>query len=259
MSYRLGMALAAVLVFASVAPGATLVGWWNFEMGISDQMGSFADGTLAGGAAIGGGQLNLPSGGSGQYYRSGAYLGSVIGDKTLVSWVRLNNLDLPADGGSVLTLEKNGGNQFDGIVYAERQAKRWMAGSDNWSRTQDVSGPGAIDESLTAPDLIQMAIVYSGNSIALYRNGAPYGNPYLVGATESFSQAETPDVIFGWRHTGGGGQSISVSIEDARVYSGALTQAEIQRLLPNTLIVPEPASLAVLAMGALLMARRRRA
>ena len=256
MSYRMGLFTAALLVFASVAPGATVVGWWNFETGISDQMGNFADGALAGGATVGGGQLNLPSGGGGQYYRTGAYLGSAIGDKTLVSWVRLNNLT--DGGGSVLTLEKNGGSQFDGIVYAERQAKRWMAGSNNWFRTQDVSGPGAIDESLTAPDLIQMAIVYSGNSIALYRNGAPYGNAYTMGTQEGYPTTVT-DVIFGLRHVGAGGGSISVSIEDARVYSGALTQAELQRLVPNTLIVPEPASLAMLAMGALLMARRRRA
>ena len=58
-------------------------------------------------------------------------------DKTLVSWVCLANTT--QQGGSALTIQR--GDQFDGIVFGERAAGKWMAGSDFFDRTQATSRP----------------------------------------------------------------------------------------------------------------------
>ncbi len=53
-------------------------------------------------------------------------------DKTLVAWVVPGN---PAHrGGSALTIQS--GDQFDGIVFGELQASKWMAGSNYHKRTE---------------------------------------------------------------------------------------------------------------------------
>ena len=52
-------------------------------------------------------------------------------DKTLVSWVHLEDESVRA--GSILTLQN--GSEFDGIVFGELMAGKWMAGSDNWKRS----------------------------------------------------------------------------------------------------------------------------
>ena len=53
-------------------------------------------------------------------------------EKTLVSWVHLEDESVRA--GSILTLQN--GSEFDGIVFGELMAGKWMAGSDNWKRSE---------------------------------------------------------------------------------------------------------------------------
>ncbi|MBX7259589.1 MAG: hypothetical protein K1Y02_24735, partial [Candidatus Hydrogenedentes bacterium] len=55
-----------------------------------------------------------------------------IKDKTLVAWVYLNTLDQRA--GSAITLDDRK-THFDGIVFGEIAARKWMAGSDGFSRS----------------------------------------------------------------------------------------------------------------------------
>ena len=74
--------------------------------------------------------------------------------------------------GATLAVNKSSADTFDAIVYAERQPKRWMAGSSFFRRTQDAD-PG-FEEKETGK-LIQLAISYEddgGNAkIVIYRNG----------------------------------------------------------------------------------------
>jgi hypothetical protein len=88
-------------------------------------------------------------------------------DKTLVSWVTLH--DINVDHGSILTIQH--GSKFDGIVFGEIETGKWIAGSDHYNRTnQDMSDLiPETEESLGK--MIQMAIVYEGNEIRIYRNG----------------------------------------------------------------------------------------
>jgi hypothetical protein len=93
-----------------------------------------------------------------------------ITDKTLVAWVQLANLDQQA--GSALTLIDEE-ERFDAIVFAERTARKWMAGSDFFRRTpadQSAFPP----ETADAGTLVQMAVVYDQKTITIYRNGKPY-------------------------------------------------------------------------------------
>ncbi|MBL7134380.1 MAG: GH32 C-terminal domain-containing protein [Phycisphaerae bacterium] len=153
-------------------------------------------------------------------------------DKTLVSWVTLMDKNIKA--GSVLTVQV--GPAFDGIVFAERAAGKWMAGSDGFRRTG--KNPGAFPaENADSKTLVQMAIVYKDDQISIYRDGKPYasykaGNIDLLGGKSNIA-------VFGLRHIGGNG-GIGGSIDDARIYSKALTVEEIKSLAPNKASTIEP-------------------
>ena len=146
-------------------------------------------------------------------------------DKTLVSWVTLTDKNIRS--GSVLTVQV--GPSFDGIVFAERAVSKWMAGSEYFHRTGE--NPGAFpEETADSKTLVQMAIVYKGDQISIYRNGEPYAsykakNIDLLGSKNNIA-------VFGLRHIGGDG-GIGGSIEDARIYSRALTVEELKSLTPN--------------------------
>jgi len=127
---------------SAVAAEPGLIGQWTFE-NASDSTGKWGPLTLRGNASISNGELAVtPSGG---FAQSGAYSGPMIGDKTPISWVRLDDL---TRAGSPLSLHSAAEN-FDAIVYAERQTGRWMAGSDYFRRTQDFV-PG-VNDSATGP------------------------------------------------------------------------------------------------------------
>ncbi|MCX6834287.1 MAG: hypothetical protein NTW07_04005, partial [candidate division Zixibacteria bacterium] len=148
-------------------------------------------------------------------------------DKTLVSWVCLANTT--QQGGSALTIQR--GDQFDGVVFGEKQAGKWMAGSDIFNRTQVNQQPNSVEKA-DDKTLIQMAIVYQGNQISIHRNGEPYAsyaanNIDLLGAKGNIA-------VFGLRHVGTEtGNNLQGSIEDARIFDSALTADEIRKLQPN--------------------------
>ena len=127
-------------------------------------------------------------------------------DKTLVSWVYLANTT--QQGGSALTIQRD--DEFDGIVFGEREAGKWMAGSDFFRRTQNQQGASAT-ESADATTLIQMAIVYKGNQVSLYRNGELYAS-YETSNIDLLT-ARDNQAVFGLRHEGAGtGQHLRGSI-----------------------------------------------
>ena len=57
----------------------------------------------------------------------GDYKGLDITDRTLVSWVTMQDIGVTKE--SILCIDKIGGDHFDSIVYAERQPNQWMLGS----------------------------------------------------------------------------------------------------------------------------------
>lgn len=161
--------------------------------------------------------------------------GPVIGDKTLVAWV--SPADLNQRGGSVLTIEKAGG-VFDGIVFGELARSKWMAGSNFHERTKRQQDSFA-DETADAETFVQIAIVYKGKQITMYRNGRKYAD-YTAKNAEQFG----PDskVLIGLRHLDAhpGRRFFTGVIDDARIYNVALDEKTVASLKPNVESDPAP-------------------
>jgi len=197
---------------------ADLVGHWTFD-DLTDSTGNFADLTLKG-AEIADGQLDV---GSGKWAIASGYDGPDIAEKTLVSWVSLDDLNVRA--GSAITIDRISGDHFDGIIYAERQVKRWMSGSSGFGRTQDFA-PGC--EETETGQMIQMHISYeddgSGKAlIKMYRDNELCGE-YTKGGLGTWPTGDA-EVFFGIRHgnTGGGPGNLDAHIYEARIYNEVLT------------------------------------
>jgi hypothetical protein len=134
--------------------------------------------------------------------------------------VQLTNLD--QQGGGVMSIQARDGGPFDAIVFGEREAKRWMAGSDFFNRTQSFEGqPEKSDET------IHLAIVYDRDgTIRAYRNGEPHGKPYKTNVQRF--EAGRYTVLFGLRHhPPGGNRFFAGKILQAQLYNRALSPQEV--------------------------------
>lgn len=157
-------------------------------------------------------------------------------DKTLVAWVYLSNLT--QRGGGVLTLME--GEDFDALVFGERVSGRWMAGSEFFRRTQDEAGQQTNpQETAGSNTLVQVAVVYAGGRVALYRNGQSYAS-YSVPKPRPFG--DQTKVLLGLRYLGGAGEIgfLEGAIEDVRIYDTALTAEQLAALKPNEASEPPP-------------------
>ncbi|MDB6070203.1 MAG: hypothetical protein JWL81_1374, partial [Verrucomicrobiales bacterium] len=207
---------------ARAAAGRELpVPWarWEFSGDAADSQGRLP-GVLEGGAEIARGRLVLN--GSTAFVRTGPLPETVIA-KTFEAWVVLKDLD--QSGGGVLTLEKDNGGAFDSLVYAEKQPRIWMAGSEGWARTRPV--PEA-RESGAAERPVHVACVYDDKGkILLYREGVACGEAYQSTGPVTWP-AGASHVLLGKRHTGGYKTFLSGEIEEARLYNRALSAGEIE-------------------------------
>ncbi len=192
---------------------------WSFAENGNDQSGKL-NLVLKGAAKIEKGKLILDGKGA---YAISPPLKSEVKQKTLEAWVKLGKLD--QGGGGVITIETGNGATFDSIVYAERQPKKWMVGSNGFQRTQPVNG---IDED--SVDWVHVAIVYDEkNKITFYRNGKLYGTAYTLAGSNPVPlfKAEESRILLGLRHSGGGNAYLAGEIDEARLYDRALTADEI--------------------------------
>ena len=195
---------------------------WTFETDARDEIGTL-HGTLHGGATIANGRLRLNGKGA---YLATAPLPQAVREKTLEAWVALPTLD--QRGGGVISLETKDGGVFDAIVFGERQPKKWIAGSDFFIRTRDLTAaaetakPGDLSTSpsSTAPT----------TRIAVYRNGVPYADAYTADRGErhpAHLRRRRIAVLIGLRHTGAGNGFLAGEVAEARLYDRALTAAEV--------------------------------
>ncbi len=191
---------------------------WEFDKDFRDSVGAL-HGEPHGAARIEGGRLIL----DGDAYVSTAPLTVDLAEKTLEAWVAVGNLD--QRGGGVVTLQSMDGGRFDAIVFGEREPRRWLAGSNNFVRTQDFTGP---EETATPDDLVHVAVVYaSDGTITGYRNGQRYGTSYPTKQVETF-RAGTAHLLFGLRHSPpGGNRHFTGAIYRAQLYDRALTPEEV--------------------------------
>ena len=143
---------------------------WSFDSNARDQSGVL-HAELLGGATLRDGRLVLD--GRDGYART-APLGRELREKTLEAWVALADFD--QRGGGVIAVETEDGVTFDAIVFAEKDPRRWMAGSNFFKRTRTVDGAA---ETAKPGELVHIAIAYRGDgSISIFRNGRAYGAAY---------------------------------------------------------------------------------
>ena len=166
---------------------------------------------------------------------SAADSSSSLTDKTLVAWISLESLT--QKGGSVLTLEQSRGT-FDALVFGEIKPARWMAGSNVFARTQR-DQENYPTETAEPGTLVQMALVYKGKQITLYRNGKLYARYDMASDPVSFTSDTL--VLLGRRHLDAHNPCFFAgSIDDARIYSQPLDAKTISSLKPNVLTGPQP-------------------
>ncbi len=195
---------------------------WTFDGDTRDSIGGL-HGELHDGAVVRNGRLVLD--GKGAFLRTTG-LARPLREKTLEAWVTLASLD--QRGGGVFSVESKDGSVFDSIVFAERESRKWMAGSDFSRRTKDLGGEV---ETASPSELVHLAIVYrTNNSIEIFRNGIVYGASYSPsgdGASLRTFDANTAHILIGLRHTGGSSAFFAGEIEEARLYDRALAAKEI--------------------------------
>ncbi|MFZ4767337.1 MAG: LamG-like jellyroll fold domain-containing protein, partial [Roseimicrobium sp.] len=138
--------------------------------------------------------------------------------------------------GGVFTVQEIGGGVFDALVFGEKDPRCWLAGSNNFKRTQSLEGPAEL-EAANRP--VHVALVYDGKGkITGYRDGQPYGQSYQSDGPALFASGES-NVQLGCRHGGGGGNKLLKGrILRARLYDRALKPDEIavSRWAERTLI-----------------------
>ena len=224
--------------FAQDAQADKLLGWWLFDSE-KDETGNWGDIALHG-AELKDGQLIVETG---KWAHALEYSGPDIEEKTLMTWVALDSLASTA--GSALSLDKASKDQFNAIVYAERQPNQWMSGSSWFNRTEDF--PKAHNE-MQEGEMVYLAFTYEDKDgsykITGYRNGVSLGS-YEKGRINTWPTGDA-EAIWGKRHTNGldGPGDLNAHIEESRIYAVALTETEINEMQIGTISVsPDVTSL----------------
>ncbi|MGB3120121.1 MAG: LamG domain-containing protein, partial [Verrucomicrobiales bacterium] len=175
---------------------------------------------LLGGARVEGGVLRLNG-------RTSAALSPLLDrplrDKTLLAWVKLDGLN--QRGGGVVTLQTPNGAVFDAIVIGEQETAHWLAGSNNFQRTQPLRGAAETEAGGT---FVAVAVTYAADGrIAFYRNGKPYGESYLSKGLQAYEAGDC-NLSLGMRHSpGGGNKHLAGAISRVRVYDRALSSSDV--------------------------------
>jgi len=152
-------------------------------------------------------------------------------DKTLVVWCSVATLDQV--GGSALTVDTEGVDRFDGVVFAELTPRVWMAGSNNFSRTCKEQEDWS-KETAGPDEMLQIAIVYKGREVKMFRNGELYASYEMSDQPNTFGDRTA--IVFGRRHLVERADRFLGRIRDARVYDVPLTQETIALMKPGEAI-----------------------
>ncbi len=211
---------------------------WEFDSTAEIQTLS-PNGHLQGSARIDASGLLL----DGQGWLESPVISTPLHAKTLIAEVQLSGLD--QRGGGVISVQTPDGQTFDAIVYGEQESRKWIAGSNHFSRTQPFANATA--ESAEGRDnWIHLALVVSPESkapnssavITLYRDGSRYGQSYK---TQAYAFAGKQwRVLLGLRHgiSVTGNRALRGRVRKAAVYDSALDAGQIATLSKLT-VAPE--------------------
>ncbi len=203
---------------------------WNFSRDANDQLGRVRS-ELVGGATVKDGALLLD--GKGAFLRTEP-LPVEITEKTFEAWLSTSNLE--QHGGGIVGLEQIKTHAFDTVVYAEKQRRKWLAGSNNHRRSEQTEGA---EENSGTNDTIHVAISYAADGrISVFQNGKPYGKPFRKDALQTYPAGDSR-LLIGLRHTGAGSGFFEGTIREVRLYTRALSEEEVAAsfaggMLPKT-------------------------
>ncbi len=171
--------------------------------------------------------------------RSGPLVGGqlpALNDKTLVCWVKPTALD--QRGGDVFTVEDSAG-QFDSLTFGEVGSRRWLARSA--AKYGAAQFPERNVEKATASRAwVQIAAVYSGNSVILYRNGT---RDIYYDVEKPSRLAAGARIILGRRQPesrDNANACFEGVVADARLYGWALSGEQIAGLRQHVPAGPKP-------------------
>ena len=138
--------------------------------------------------------------------------------------------NLTQRGGTALTIDANGIDRFDGVIFGEIEPEVWMAGSNGFTRTQQNQADWS--KETAGPDtFVQIAIAYHGRDVIIYRNGQQYVQYTMAGAPYAFGSQSI--VMFGPRHLHSQTDHFVGRILDARIYAESLDQATSAAMEPG--------------------------
>lgn len=202
--------------------GLSPIAQWDFSKGLNDLVGGLP-GKKVGKISRDGNGLKL----QGRGFVISAPLPVAIQEKTLEVWLQID--DFNQSGGGAITIQDLQGSVFDSLVLGEQEPGQWLAGSDNFRRTEGLRGstekPGD-----SSGKTLHLALVYEANGrIRAYRNGRTYGKPYQKGSPIRFAAGQS-QVVFGLRHGKEviDGRMFRGNLLEARLYDRALTGEEIK-------------------------------
>ncbi|HVZ93633.1 MAG TPA: LamG domain-containing protein [Phycisphaerales bacterium] len=235
--FRVGCAVCCAAVgsvFAHNASAATLLHYYPFSSDANDAVGG-ANGTLLGGSSITGGTLQLD--GSTGYVQFGSHIVPTSGSYSVAMFAKADFL--PTGVFELISQGSSGGPGF--YIGKDATAQRFIRASDSWQNTGvQYPNDGAMHH-------FALVVNSATSSSLLYLDGQAVATGPLIATTTGGS-----DTRLG-RQFGGIAEFFPGTLDEVRVYSGALTGAEVAALIP----APSPILLLFSPLVAAAAKRRR--
>jgi len=152
-------------------------------------------------------------------------------DRTLVSWFAFD--ENAFEYGGVVSIQA-GDDVYDAIAF-DFQTKRWYIASEDGNRSQDEEArKNNPEEEIVAGKFIQMAAVFQGNTITIYRNGEVYTKYTIDPQNNKYDTVRSPFLTISIGPTHLSPKRVEKGVrgqcDDVRVYDQALTQQQVKDL-----------------------------
>lgn len=223
---------------------SSLIGHWTFEQGqeTTDLTGNFPDLALDEKSIVANGKLTVDGPRSAVVSGRGNvsyshYIGPVFTNKTIVLWLELGLSEFSEQVFSLVSAYGNGVADSD-IIAFNKSNKVWSTAVRNGSANV---WQGSSESQIGAQ--IQLAFVFevakddgATTRVSAFRNGLPLGD-FVASHSRNNATTTRRHVVFG-----SDAGLLKVRIEEARIYSIALSATEIRSLAPQRCAATVPAS-----------------